>query len=107
MQEHEKLNVASYRIYLKYMGLSRNPVKAITAYNSIQDVDIRLHVSVCNSVLGCLARNGRMESALKLFDQMKCDGLLPNLVTYSTVCNLNLSLLFFTKFLFITYLCWF
>jgi pentatricopeptide repeat protein len=86
MQEHEEFNFVSYSTYFKHMGLSRNPVKALKTYDSIKDVEIKRHVSVCNSVLGCLVKNGRAENALKLFDQMKCDGLLPDLITYSTVC---------------------
>ncbi|KAJ4797174.1 Pentatricopeptide repeat superfamily protein [Rhynchospora pubera] len=85
MQAHNEFNVGSYSTYFKYMGLSRNPVKALKAYDNIKDAEIKLHPSVCNSILGCLVRNGRTESALKLFDQMKSDGLLPNLVTYSTL----------------------
>lgn len=68
------------------MGKSLSPVKALEIYNSIKDESTRNHVSVCNSVLSCLVRNGKFESSITLFRQMKQDGLVPDIVTYSTVC---------------------
>ncbi|KAJ3681716.1 hypothetical protein LUZ60_014289 [Juncus effusus] len=85
MQKHDAFNFASYSSYFKYMGLSRDPIKALKVYDCIKDEDIKQNVSVCNSVLGCLVRNGRSETALKLFDQMKSNCLKPDLVTYSTL----------------------
>lgn len=69
------------------MGISQNPMKALQVYDNIRDKSMKINVSVCNSILGCLVRNGRFESSIKLFDKMKDDGLSPDLVTYSTVCN--------------------
>lgn len=85
MQRHGKLNFASYSSFIKYMGISRSPIKALKVYDSIPDKSMKINVSVCNSILGCMVMNGRFESSMRLFEQMKDDGLLPDLVTYSTV----------------------
>lgn len=87
MQKNDEVNFASYSSFIKYMGISQNPMKALQVYDNIRDKSMKINVSVCNSILGCLVRNGRFESSIKLFDKMKDDGLSPDLVTYSTVCN--------------------
>ncbi|WOL03021.1 hypothetical protein Cni_G11741 [Canna indica] len=87
MQRCGKLNFASYSSFIKYMGISHNPHKALQIYDDIPDKSMKLHVSVCNSILGCMVTNGRFESSLKLFEQMKVDGLFPDLVTYSTLLS--------------------
>ncbi|KAJ9703242.1 hypothetical protein PVL29_004862 [Vitis rotundifolia] len=74
--------------YIKFMGKSLNPIKALEIYNSIHDESIRNNVSICNSILSFLVRNGKFESSLKLFHQMKQDGLRPEAVTYSTTLEL-------------------
>ena len=56
-------------------------------YNDIQDESAKDNVYVCNSVLSCLIKKGKFDTAIRLFRQMKHDGLVPGLVTYSTVCN--------------------
>ncbi|KAF8411777.1 hypothetical protein HHK36_004336 [Tetracentron sinense] len=85
MQKHGKISIASYSSYIKIMGKSHNPLKALEIYSSIQDESTKNNVSICNSVLGCLIRNGKFESSIKLFDQMKQGGLMPDAVTYSTL----------------------
>ncbi|CAL9186201.1 pentatricopeptide repeat-containing protein At1g10910, chloroplastic-like [Musa acuminata AAA Group] len=87
MQRHGKLNFASYSSFIKYMGISRSPIKALKVYDSIPDKSMKINVSVCNSILGCMVTNGRFESSMRLFEQMKDDGLLPDLVTYSTLLS--------------------
>lgn len=87
MQEHLMLNFASYSSYFKYLGLSRNPARALQVYGAIQDQSTRVHVSVCNSVLGCLVKNGRFDSSFKLYDEMIREGLSPDLFTYSTLLS--------------------
>ncbi|RZC54500.1 hypothetical protein C5167_013347 [Papaver somniferum] len=87
MEKHGKLNIGSYSSFIKFMGKGRNPIKALEAYNSIQDETTRINVSVCNSILGCLIRNGKSKSSFELFDQMKQSGLLPDAVTYSTLLS--------------------
>uniref|UniRef100_A0A0D9V220 PROP1-like PPR domain-containing protein n=1 Tax=Leersia perrieri TaxID=77586 RepID=A0A0D9V220_9ORYZ len=87
MQEHDMLNVASYSSYFKYLGLSRNPARALQVYGDIQEHSERVHVSVCNSVLGCLVKNGRFDSSFKLYDEMIREGLSPDLFTYSTLLS--------------------
>ncbi|KAK9286350.1 hypothetical protein L1049_014744 [Liquidambar formosana] len=85
MQKHGKISVYSYSSYIKFIGKSLNPVKALEIYNGIEDESTKYNVSICNSVLSCLVRNGKFESSIKLFHQMKQDGLRPDVVTYSTL----------------------
>ncbi|KAL5554085.1 hypothetical protein UlMin_041486 [Ulmus minor] len=85
MQQNRKISVSSYSSYIKFMGESLNPVGALEIYNSIQDESTRNNVFVCNSVLNSLVRNGKFDSCMKLFHQMKHDGLTPDAVTYSTL----------------------
>ncbi|XP_062213356.1 pentatricopeptide repeat-containing protein At1g10910, chloroplastic [Phragmites australis] len=87
MQEREMTNAASYSGYFKYLGLSRNPARALQVYGAIQDRSTRVHVSVCNSVLGCLVKNGRFDSSFKLYDEMIREGLSPDPFTYSTLLS--------------------
>ncbi|XP_037412991.1 pentatricopeptide repeat-containing protein At1g10910, chloroplastic-like isoform X2 [Triticum dicoccoides] len=87
MQEHDMLNIASYSSYFKYLGLSRNAAKALQVYGSIQDQSTRVNVSVCNSLLGCLVKNGRSDSTFKLYDEMIRGGLSSDLFTYSTLLS--------------------
>lgn len=85
MQRTGKISFASYSSYIKHMGKSLNPVKALEIYDGIKDEATRNHVSVCNSILSCLVRSGKYDSSIKLFHQMKRDGLNPDIVTYSTL----------------------
>lgn len=85
MQQNGKISFASYSSYIKLMGKRLNPGKALEIYNSIKVESTRNHVSVCNSVLSCLVKSGNFESSVKLFHQMKQDGLKPDIVTYSTL----------------------
>ncbi|PIA47371.1 hypothetical protein AQUCO_01400208v1 [Aquilegia coerulea] len=87
MKKHDKVNFASYSSYIKFMGKGFNAVKALEVYNSIQEESMRTNVSVCNSILGCLVRNGKFESSIKLFNQMKQGGLIPDAFTYSTLLS--------------------
>ncbi|KAL3515623.1 hypothetical protein ACH5RR_022525 [Cinchona calisaya] len=85
MQQNEKTNIASYSSYIKFMGKSLNPITAIEIYNSIKDELTRNNVSVCNSILSCLVKNGKFESSLSMFHQMKREALKPDIITYSTL----------------------
>ncbi|RLM93388.1 pentatricopeptide repeat-containing protein [Panicum miliaceum] len=87
MQEREMTNAASYSSYFKYLGLSRDPARALQVYGAIQDRPMRVQVSVCNSVLGCLVKNGRFDSSFKLYDEMIREGLSPDPFTYSTLLS--------------------
>ncbi|CAL4949239.1 unnamed protein product [Urochloa decumbens] len=87
MQEREMTNAASYSSYFKYLGLSRDPARALQVYSAIQDHTMRVHVSVCNSVLGCLVKNGKFDSSFKLYDEMIREGLSPDPFTYSTLLS--------------------
>ena len=86
MRRHGKTNIASYSSYIKFVGRDSNAAKALEIYNSIKDDSTRSNVSVCNSTLSCLIKCGKFNSSLKLFNQMKQAGLIPDIVTYSTVC---------------------
>ncbi|KAG0485073.1 hypothetical protein HPP92_008950 [Vanilla planifolia] len=87
MQKNKVLNLTSYSTFIKYMRISRNPVKALQVYDSITDKSTRVHLSICNSLLGCMAQNGRFASSVKLFSKMKDDGLSPDVVTYSALLS--------------------
>ncbi|KAL8137827.1 hypothetical protein V2J09_003828 [Rumex salicifolius] len=85
MEEHGKVNISTYSSYIKFTGESLNPTKALEVYNRITDKSVRNHTSVCNSVLSCLIKNRKFDSASSLFHQMKQNGLQPDVVTYSTL----------------------
>ncbi|XP_075486863.1 pentatricopeptide repeat-containing protein At1g10910, chloroplastic isoform X1 [Primulina tabacum] len=85
MQQHGKTNSASYSSYIKFVGRGSNSMKAIEIYSNIKDETMRGNVSVCNSTLYCLIKSGKIESSFKLFNQMKGAGLVPDIVTYSTL----------------------
>lgn len=89
MRQHGKTNIASYSSYIKFTGRDSNSMKAIEIYNSIKDDSTKKNASVCNSTLYCLIKGGKFDSSLKLFNQMKQAGLVPDIVTYSTVCYSN------------------
>lgn len=94
MQQNGKISVSSYSSYIKFMGKSLNPVKALEIYNSIQDESAKRNVFICNSVLSSLVRSGKFDSSIKLFNQMKQGGLAPDVVTYSTVCHFTYCAIF-------------
>ncbi|XP_052204206.1 pentatricopeptide repeat-containing protein At1g10910, chloroplastic isoform X2 [Diospyros lotus] len=69
----------------QFVGKGPNPAKALEVYSNIKDGSMRNSVSICNSILSCLVQNGKFTSSIRLFDQMKQDGLRPDVVTYSTL----------------------
>ncbi|RDY01840.1 Pentatricopeptide repeat-containing protein, chloroplastic, partial [Mucuna pruriens] len=85
MQEHNKLDVSSYSHYMRFMANKLDADKMLQLYHSIRDESARKNILVCNSVLSCLNKKGKFDSAIKLFQRMKLDGLVPDLVTYSTL----------------------
>ncbi|CAM8900365.1 unnamed protein product [Rhodiola kirilowii] len=87
MRDHGKINVASYSTCIKLMGRSLSAPKAIEIYNSIPEKLTRVDAAVCNSVLSCVVRNGKFENGVKLYEQMKLEGLVPDVVTYSTLLS--------------------
>lgn len=90
MQDNSRINSSSYSSYIKFMGKGRNPAKALEVFNGIKDEAMKNNVSICNSVLGCLVRGGKFESSIRLFYQMKQDGLIPDVFTCSTVCHFDI-----------------
>lgn len=85
MQKHGKVNVASYSSYIKYMGESKDISKVFIVYETIKDEAMRNNISICNSVLSCLVKNNKFHKAMSMFEQMKQNGLQPDVVTYSTL----------------------
>ncbi|CAJ1963660.1 unnamed protein product [Sphenostylis stenocarpa] len=85
MQEKNKLDVWSYSHFMRFMANNLDAAAMLQLYHSIQDELARKNILVCNSVLGCLIKKGKFDSGMKLFQQMKLDGLVPDLVTYSTL----------------------
>nr|GFC12380.1 hypothetical protein [Tanacetum cinerariifolium] len=67
MQQNVNLNFASYSSYMKLMGKSLHPNKALEIYNGIEDK---------------LTKN-----SFDMFRRMKQDGLVPDVVTYSMLLS--------------------
>lgn len=93
MQENNKLDVSSYSHYMRFMANNLDAAEMLQLYHSIQDESARKNILVCNSVLGCLIKKGKFDSGMKLFRQMQLEGLVPDLVTYSTVWHFILNLM--------------
>lgn len=94
MQQHGKVSDSTYSSCIKFVG-AKSVSKALEIYQSIPDDSTKTNVYICNSVLSCLVKNGKLDSCIKLFDQMKRDGLKPDVVTYNTVCHYMQHLVFF------------
>ncbi|KAH9625210.1 hypothetical protein KSS87_003590 [Heliosperma pusillum] len=84
MRKHGKINTASYSSYMKFMTETKDVSKALNAYETISDEAMRNNISICNSLLSCLVKNNMFDKATTLFDQMKQNGLQPDVITYST-----------------------
>lgn len=85
MEQHGKTNIATYSGYIKFMRKSLSPLQVLDIYNNIRDESAKNNVSVCNAILDCLIKNRKFDSSFKLFEQMKRGGLIPDIVTYSTL----------------------
>lgn len=103
MQQHGKVSDSTYSSCIKFVG-AKSVSKALEIYQSIPDDSTKTNVYICNSVLSCLVKNGKLDSCIKLFDQMKRDGLKPDVVTYNTVCHYMQHLVFFFCIGFIIYI---
>ncbi|KAL0794533.1 hypothetical protein Bca101_065910 [Brassica carinata] len=84
MQQHGKVSDSTYSSCIKFVG-AKSVSKALDIYHSIPDESTKTNVFICNSILSCLVKNGKLDSCIKLFDQMKRDGLKPDVVTYNTL----------------------
>ncbi|KAG7591237.1 Pentatricopeptide repeat [Arabidopsis thaliana x Arabidopsis arenosa] len=84
MQQHGKISVSTYSSCIKFVG-AKNVSKALDIYQGIPNESTKINVYICNSILSCLVKNGKLDSCIKLFDQMKRDGLKPDVVTYNTL----------------------
>lgn len=91
MQQHGKISVSTYSSCIKFVG-AKNVSKALDIYQSIPDESTKINVYICNSILSCLVKNGKLDCCIKLFDQMKRGGLKPDVITYNTVYQLKFSL---------------
>lgn len=88
MQQNGKVSDSTYSSCIKFVG-AKSVSKALEIYQSIPDESTtKTNVYICNSILSCLVKNGKLDSCIKLFDQMKRDGLKPDVVTYNTVMSL-------------------
>eukprot|EP01018_Ginkgo_biloba_P020986 Gb_14466 [translate_table: standard] len=85
MEKHGKVSAASYTSYITLLGKGHLLRKALELYRDLKDEHIRSNVFVCNAMLKCLVSSGRVETSIKLFEQMKEGGLNPDIVTYSTL----------------------
>ncbi|KAJ4822184.1 hypothetical protein Tsubulata_022722 [Turnera subulata] len=85
MGQHSKINDASYCSYIKFIGTGPNPAKAIEIYNDIPDESTKSNVFICNAVLSCLVKRGKFDSSIKMFREMKRNGLTPDAITYTTL----------------------
>ncbi|CAH2038321.1 unnamed protein product [Thlaspi arvense] len=84
MQQHGNISVSTYSSCIKFVG-AKSVSKALEIYQSIPDESAKTNVYICNSILSSLVKNGKLDSCIKLFDQMKRDGLKPDVVTYNTL----------------------
>ncbi|KAK7246857.1 hypothetical protein RIF29_41727 [Crotalaria pallida] len=87
MQQNNKLDVSSYSHYMRFMANQLDAPSMLQLYNSIPHQTAKNNVYLCNSVLRCIIRKANFDTAIKLFQQMKQDGLIPDVVTYSTLLS--------------------
>jgi pentatricopeptide repeat protein len=86
MKENDKLSAPTYTSFFSVLGKGGRVEKALHVFNDLPlDSDIRRNVYVCNSVLSTLVYNGKVDKAFRLFEQLKQEGLKPDIITYSTV----------------------
>lgn len=88
MQLHGKISPSTYSSYIKFIQEASH---ALEIYDAIIDQSMKSNVFICNAVLSCVVKNGKSDSSMRLFYQMKQDGLMPDIVTYSTVNTFSLS----------------
>ncbi|KZV30370.1 pentatricopeptide repeat-containing protein chloroplastic [Dorcoceras hygrometricum] len=102
MQQHGKINSASYSSYIKFIGMDSNSMKAIEIYSNIKDETMRSNVSctglapdiVTYSTLlvGCSKVKDGYLKAMELIQEIKSQGLHMDIVMYGTlltVCASN------------------
>ncbi|OIV91539.1 hypothetical protein TanjilG_08951 [Lupinus angustifolius] len=87
MQQNNKLDTSSYSHYIRFMANQLDAPNMLQLYTSIPNQSAKINVYLCNSVLRCLVRKAKFDTAIKLFQQMKQDGLVPDVVTYSTLLS--------------------
>jgi pentatricopeptide repeat protein len=89
MKENEKLTAPTYTSFFSVLGKAGRAERALHIFNELSLLDpVRCNVFICNSLLSTLVYNGKVEKALRLFDQLKTEGLQPDVITYSTVSML-------------------
>ncbi len=89
MKENKKLTAPTYTSFFSVLGKAGRAERALHIFNELSLLDpVRCNVFICNSLLSTLVYNGKVEKALRLFDQLKTEGLQPDVITYSTVSML-------------------
>ncbi|KAK4794160.1 hypothetical protein SAY86_012154 [Trapa natans] len=87
MRQSGNISASSYTSYITFTGKSLNPMKSLEIYKEISEHSLRTNTYICNAVLSCLVRTGRYNVSIKVFQEMKKDGLKPDVVTYSTLLS--------------------
>ncbi|KAF9626575.1 hypothetical protein IFM89_036090 [Coptis chinensis] len=63
------------------------PYKAFEIYETMEEAHCSLDVSTYELMIPCLAKSGRLDSALKFFQEMKEKGFRPNFPIFSSLVD--------------------
>lgn len=85
MKVNKKLKPQSVSNFIMMMGRAGFHYRALRAYKGLTDLNIKLNKFVCNALLKTLVDAGSIEKAFALFDEMKADGFVPDVYSYSTI----------------------
>ena len=85
MKANKKLRAQSVSVYIVLMAKAGQHNRALQSYRDITDPDIKLNKFVCNTLLKVLIGATLVEKAFKVFEDMKADGFLPDVYSYSIV----------------------
>lgn len=85
MKQNDKLNPPCFTTFISSMGKAGFPSRALQAFKSQSEPAVRLNIIVCNALFKALVFNGKVDAAFVLFEQLKCEGLVPNFDTYKAL----------------------
>lgn len=85
MKVNKKLVPTTVTSFFAMMGKAGHPEKALRAYKGLTISDIRRNKFVCNALFKILIESAYVKEAFNLFDEIKMDGFMPDLYTYSTL----------------------
>jgi pentatricopeptide repeat protein len=85
MKANKKLKPQSVSIYIVSMGKAGQHIRALRSYKDLTDPDIKQNKFVCNTLLKVLSRAAYVEKAFQLFEDMKAEGFIPDVYSYSIV----------------------